>query len=109
MAKELFCDLAAGIAGWCEFYFLRRGLNRKIGNTGLSVLYQLKVWPCAIAAAVAGYIVKYMFFTGSTHMIPAAAAVLSVYGIIYFSLTYILDIEESRIIVGKILKKIVRR
>ncbi len=98
--------ISAGIAGWCEFYLLRRGLNSRIGDTGLSISYQMKLWPCALIAALAGFILKYEFFQGSPHTIIRAVIILSVYGIIYFSLTYVFQIEESRIIVGKILKKI---
>ena len=97
---------SAGIAGWCEFYLLRRGLNNRIGKTGLDIIFQLKLWPCALAAASGGFLAKYMLFSGSRHTIISAAVILSVYGIIYFSLTYMFQIEESRIIVSRILKKV---
>ncbi len=97
---------SAGIAGWCEFYLLRRGLNRKIGETGLSSVYQMKLWPCALIASLAGFVIKYVFFSESVHTIISAVIILSVYGIIYFFLTYMLQVEESRIIVGRILKKV---
>jgi len=100
--------VSAGIAGWAEFYLLRRGLNRIIGETGLTFIYQMKLWPCALIAAFSGFAIKYAFFPESGHTIIRAAIILSVYGIIYFSLTYIFEIEESRIIIGKILKKISR-
>lgn len=97
--------VSAGVAGWCEFYLLRRGLNNRIGVTGLDVSYQLTIWPCALVAAAAGFLIKYMFFLNSGHTIISAMIVLSVYGILYFSLTYFLQIEESRVVVGRILKK----
>ncbi len=98
--------VSAGIAGWCEFYLLRRGLNKRIGVTGLDVSYQLIVWTCALAAAAAGFSVKYAFFLNSSHTILSALIVLSVYGILFFLLTYKFNIEESRLVTGRILNKI---
>src|SRR4029078_12294808 len=36
--------VSAGIAGWVEFLFLRRSLNRRIGPTGLTFSYTTKLW-----------------------------------------------------------------
>ncbi len=35
---------SAGLAGWVEMLLLRRGLNRRIGRTGLSAGYVVKLW-----------------------------------------------------------------
>ncbi|MCA1555571.1 MAG: murein biosynthesis integral membrane protein MurJ, partial [Acidobacteria bacterium] len=40
--------VASGIAGWVEFFLLRRTLNRRIGRTGLPVAYISKLWLAAL-------------------------------------------------------------
>ena len=45
---------SAGLAGWVEFALLRRGLNRRIGRTGLDPRLAGRLWAAAAAAAAAG-------------------------------------------------------
>ena len=90
---------SAGIAGWIEFVLLRRSLNRRIGRTGLSASYIIKLWIAALLAADIGWALKLTM--PNLHPIPLAAIVLGVYGISYFGVTFALDISESRMVLGK--------
>jgi putative peptidoglycan lipid II flippase len=99
---------SAGVAGWIEFSLLRRSLNRRIGRTGLSGSYITRLWIAALLAADIGWTLKIVL--PHLHPIPLAAVVLGLYGISYFGVSSFLDISESRVVLGKILRvlKLVR-
>jgi putative peptidoglycan lipid II flippase len=83
---------SAGVAGWVEFTLLRLALNRRIGKTGLPAPFVVRLWTSAIAAAAAGWGVK--FAIGHRDPIVAAIAILGVYGAVYFGMTFALGVEE---------------
>jgi putative peptidoglycan lipid II flippase len=85
---------SAGIAGWVEFALLRRGLNRRIGPTGLDPRLAGRLWLAAVAAAVAGGAVA-LWLPLAGHPIGLAAVVIAVYGGVYFSVTSALGVEEA--------------
>jgi putative peptidoglycan lipid II flippase len=93
---------SAGIAGWIEFALLRRSLNRRIGRTGLSASYVVKLWVAALLAADIGWTFKLLL--GELHPIPLAAVVLGGYGVAYFGVAWFLEVSESRVVIGKILR-----
>src|SRR6266542_2080425 len=90
---------SAGIAGWVEFSLLRHTLNRRIGRTGLSLPYVLKLWASALIAAGLGWTCK--SWLSSLHPIPLAAVVLGSYGIIYFAASFALGVREARELIGR--------
>jgi putative peptidoglycan lipid II flippase len=93
---------SAGIAGWIEFSLLRRSLNRRIGRTGLSASYVIKLWIAALLAADIGWTFKLLL--GELHPIPLAAVVLGGYGVAYFGLASFLEVSESRVVINRILR-----
>src|SRR5919199_4863457 len=93
---------SAGLAGWVEFALLRRGLNRRIGWTGIPFSYVSKLWASAAASAAVALAVKYAL--GHVHPIPLAALVLTPYGLLFFALTSAFGLEESRAVVGRVLR-----
>jgi putative peptidoglycan lipid II flippase len=93
---------SAGIAGWIEFALLRRSLNRRIGRTGLSASYVVKLWIAALLAADIGWTFKLLL--GELHPIPLAAVVLGAYGVAYFGVASFLEVSESRVVMSKILR-----
>lgn len=93
---------SAGIAGWIEFALLRRSLNRRIGRTGLSAPYVIKLWIAALLAADIGWTFKLLL--GQIHPIPLAALVLGGYGVAYFAVAYFLELSESRTVFQKIFR-----
>jgi putative peptidoglycan lipid II flippase len=90
---------SAGIAGWIEFALLRRTLNRRIGRTGLSTSYVIKLWIAALLAADIGWTFKLLL--GDLHPIPLAAVVLGGYGAAYFGVTFALELSESRAVINR--------
>jgi putative peptidoglycan lipid II flippase len=93
---------SAGIAGWIEFALLRRSLNRRIGRTGLAASYIVKLWLAAVVGAAIGLVLK--FFFGHLRPVPVGIIVLGGYGVPYFLITYALNINESRIVIHRILR-----
>jgi putative peptidoglycan lipid II flippase len=93
---------SAGIAGWIEFALLRRSLNKRIGRTGLTAPYVIKLWVAALLAADVGWTFKLLL--GSLHPIPLAAIVLGGYGVSYFGVAAFLEISESSVVIGRILR-----
>lgn len=90
---------SAGIAGWVEFYLLRRSLNRRIGRTGLPAAFVAKLWLAAALGAAAGWSIKLII--GSHHPFIMAGFVLIPYGLTYFVLTSLFGLPEGRLIVGR--------
>lgn len=84
---------SAGVAGWAEFTLLRRTMNRRIGRTGLPVLFAAKVWASALAAGGVGFAIHHAL--GVRHPVPAALLVLTPYGAIYFLATSLLGLSEA--------------
>jgi putative peptidoglycan lipid II flippase len=98
--------ISAGIAGWVEFVFLRRSLNRRIGRTGLTFSYTVKLWVGAIAGVIIGWGLK-LLVTG-WHPIPLAIVVLGGYGITYFAVGYLFRLTQAHLIINRIFR-LVRR
>ncbi len=88
---------SAGAAGWIEFILLRRRLNGRIGRTGLTLSFAMKLWLSAVLSAGGGLALK-LLFTG-LHPIILAALVLTPYGLLYFALTYLWGLPEAQRVV----------
>jgi putative peptidoglycan lipid II flippase len=85
---------SAGVAGWVEFALLRRGLNRRVGRTGLDPRLAGRLWLAAGAAGIAGGAVALWLPLGN-HPIGLAVVVIGVYGGVYFSAASALGVEEA--------------
>ena len=84
---------SAGVAGWVEFTLLRRTLNARIGATGVPAPLIAKLWGSAAVGAAAAWGIK-LTVARANHPITAAMLVLVPYGLIYFGVTYLLQVEE---------------
>lgn len=85
---------SAGLAGWVEFALLRRGLNRRIGTTGLDAGFTGRLWAAAALAALAGGGVA-LLVPRNQHPILLAVIVIGVYGGVYFSVSSMLGVAEA--------------
>ncbi|MDT5121883.1 MAG: putative peptidoglycan lipid flippase [Acidobacteriota bacterium] len=90
---------SAGIAGWVEFYLLRRTLNKRIGRTGLPLPFVAKLWASAGIAAGVGWALK--FIVGVRHPIMTALVVLGSYGLSYFALAFLFRLPEASTLIGR--------
>jgi putative peptidoglycan lipid II flippase len=98
--------LSADIAGWVEFYLLRRTLNHRIGRTGLPLGFVFKLWSAAAVAAALAWAIKLL--VGARHPLVVAALVLTPYGLIYFALANAFGLPEARAVVGRVTRLLSR-
>jgi putative peptidoglycan lipid II flippase len=89
-----------GIAGWVEFSLLRRGMNQRIGVTGLPVSYTARLWGSAALAGGAAFGTKLLIGT-TRHNIISGAVILATFGLVYFAATMLLGIPESRLLLSR--------
>jgi putative peptidoglycan lipid II flippase len=99
--------LSAGLAGWAELLLLRRRLNARIGHAGVPVSFAAKLWVSAALSAGAAWGLRLLL--GDLHPIIMAALVLTPFGLLYFVLTSLWAVPESRAVVGRFTRVITRR
>jgi putative peptidoglycan lipid II flippase len=94
----------AGIAGWIEFFLLRRAMTQRIGATSLPQSLTLKLWLAAAASAAIGWGVKLAF--GGTHTLVMAVTVILVYGTAYLVLSTLLGISEATALTARVRRRL---
>lgn len=61
-----------GVAGWVEMWLLRRALNARIGETGLSRTYVVRLWVAAAVGAAVAWIIKVSISTDQPVIVAAS-------------------------------------
>lgn len=84
---------ASGLAGWIEFFLLRRAMTRRIGPTIVASSHTLRLWIAALVAAGIAWGIKLGLIDAPR--VWTAVLVVSVYGIAYLLLTTIMGVEEA--------------
>jgi putative peptidoglycan lipid II flippase len=111
---------SAGLAGWVEFYLLRRELDRRIGRTRLVPARMARLWGAAILGAMVPWAYKLWVDRGAplfsvheaaVHSKLTALVLLVAYGLTYLAATAALGIPEARNVIdrGKRLFRLVLR
>jgi putative peptidoglycan lipid II flippase len=104
---------SAGLAGWVEFYLLRREMDRRIGRTRLIPARMAKLWGAAAVGAAIPWTYKLVVDRGgvllSTHENAIdskliALVLLVVYGTTYVALTAMFGIPEARHVLNRVQK-----
>jgi len=83
---------SAGVAGWVEFWLLRRSLNARIGVTGLAGGLAARLYGMALVGAAAAWGVR-MAIGPQQHPWVTAVATLGPFGAIYLGGTYAMGIR----------------
>jgi putative peptidoglycan lipid II flippase len=91
---------SAGVAGWIEFTLLRRKLNKRIGWTGLPIMFVSKLWLGAAIGAGVAWGLK--LAVPPLHPLPLAIIVLGGYGVTYFLVTSVLRVPESETLIRRL-------
>jgi putative peptidoglycan lipid II flippase len=91
---------SAGVAGWVEFFLLRRSLNARIGVTGLPPAFVARLWSSAAIGAAAAWGVK-LSIVGWKPWV-AAIPILGVYGVLYFAATSVMGLPEFGRLMGRL-------
>jgi putative peptidoglycan lipid II flippase len=92
-----------GLAGWVEFTLLRRGMNERIGITGLPVSYTARLWTSAALAGAAAFGIKLLL--GHMNRVVTGIVVLGAFGLAYLGVTSLLHVPETRILVNRLRHK----
>jgi putative peptidoglycan lipid II flippase len=101
---------SAGIAGWVEFYLLRRELDSRIGRTRLVPARMARLWFAAIVAAAVPWAYKLLVDRSgpllSTHdnAVPTklvALVLICVYGLVYLGITAAFRIPEASNVIDR--------
>ncbi|MBV9770222.1 MAG: murein biosynthesis integral membrane protein MurJ, partial [Bryobacterales bacterium] len=87
---------SAGIAGWVEFSFLRRGLHRRLGSGPSVSGFVAKLWLAAALAVIVGSAGRLLWF--ASHPIPGAIATLGPFGVAYLMIGSTFAPEGRRIV-----------
>jgi putative peptidoglycan lipid II flippase len=83
---------SAGLAGWVEFFLLRREIDRRIGRTRLVPSRMMRLWTAALIGAALPWAYKLGIDRGSplfsahdtaVHSKLVALALLALYGVTY--------------------------
>lgn len=97
---------SAGIAGWVEFFLLRRGINARIGPTGVRPGRLARLWGAALLAAVVAWAAR-LALAGGPFRVMAVAALVA-YGVAYLSLTTLLRIPDAEALTTDVLRRVSR-
>lgn len=84
--------LGSGLAAWLEWGLLKRALRRRIGSVGASAGAVSRMFVAALAAAAAGWGMRMLLPV--VHPIITAVGVFGAYGMVYFSVAYLLRLRE---------------
>jgi putative peptidoglycan lipid II flippase len=94
---------SAGLAGWVEFSLLRSRMNTRIGRTGLPARFVASLWGAALAAGVAAFALHRAIRIPSSLL--TGAVVLGVFGLVYFAVTMLLGVPESRSLLRRVRRR----
>jgi putative peptidoglycan lipid II flippase len=96
----------AGIAGWIEFFFLRRGLQRRLGRFTSALGFEARLWGGAMAAGLVAIAADRFFVHRLALRLPfthiAEGLILAgIFGIVYFAMAIALRVPEARATLGR--------
>ena len=91
---------SAGIAGWVEFYLLRRALAQRIGPTGTAASFTLRLWGAALVSAAVAWGAK-LGLSGA-HTVINALLILTAYGMSFLLLATLLRIPEATALASRL-------
>ncbi len=98
--------LGAALGAWLEWALLRGGLGRRIGAVGAGAGPLARMFGAALLAAAAGYGVRIL--SAELHPVFVAALVVAVFGAVYFALARLFGLEEARVVLDSIRRRVRR-
>jgi putative peptidoglycan lipid II flippase len=90
-----------GVAAWLEFWLLRRGMSRRIGEISFPRTYFARLWGSAIVATALAWGIRLAWHPQQP--ILAAVVILIPYGAAYLGLTTMMGIDQA----GALVKRLV--
>jgi putative peptidoglycan lipid II flippase len=89
---------SAGVAGWMEFWLLRRALRSRVGSFSVPDGLLLKLWSVAVVSAALAYPLKLLL---SGHPVASGMVVLPCYGLLYVGGSWYLGVPEVDTLIGR--------
>jgi putative peptidoglycan lipid II flippase len=93
---------SAGLAGWVEYLLLQRALRRKVDQFAPSAKLLIRLWASALIAAALVFPLKFTWL--GQHPIVGGILLLPEYGLLYFALTFLMKVEQARLITKRFQK-----
>jgi putative peptidoglycan lipid II flippase len=93
----------AGIAGWIEFFLLRRAMTKRIGPASVSGAHTFKLWVAAILSAAIAFGIK-LGLAGMPRFWAAIVTVIA-FGAAYLILTSLMNVAEATQLTARILRR----
>ncbi|MCU1349538.1 MAG: mviN, partial [Acidobacteria bacterium] len=103
---------SAGLAGWLEFYLLRRALARRAGPVAIPPSYVARLWAAAILAGIAGAAFHVYVLVRIGPNLPRfvpyirdGALVCGVFGTVYFAAAIAFGVPEAKATLGRLRRR----
>ena len=94
---------SAGMAGWVEFYLLRRAIGRRIGRTGMPRGQLVRLWGAGLAAGLCALGV--MRVLGHAHAFAAGSLAMVTFALVYGLATVALRVPEALALSRRVLRR----
>ena len=94
---------SAGIAGWVEFYLLRRAITQRIGRTGMPIGQLAKLWGAGMVAGLLSFAVMRLYPDG--HPFASGVVAMSTFALVYGAITVLLRVPEATQISSRVLRR----
>lgn len=95
--------LSAGMAGWVEYWLLRRAIARRIGRTGAARSMMVRLWTAALIAGAAGW--GMMTLLPSTHQSVRSLTAIITFAVVYGVASLALGIPEAKAMMRRVTRR----
>jgi putative peptidoglycan lipid II flippase len=88
---------SAGVAGWTEFWLLRRSLHVRVGKVAVGRATLAKLWLGAALGGVVAGVTRWLLAPAlAAHPLLVGSAALLPYGAAYFGVTWLMGVAPAR-------------
>jgi putative peptidoglycan lipid II flippase len=94
---------SAGIAGWVEFWLMRRSITGRIGATGMTRRRLFTLWGAGILAGLAGLAITRLWSGGRS--VVGSALAIAAFSLVYGVVTLALGVPEARALVARVRRR----
>jgi putative peptidoglycan lipid II flippase len=94
---------SAGIAGWIEFWLLRRSITERIGATGMTRRRLFTLWGAAILSGLVGLMITKLWSGGRS--VVGSALAIAAFSLVYGLVTLALGVPEARALVARVRRR----
>jgi putative peptidoglycan lipid II flippase len=95
--------IGASIAGWIEWWILRRSLSRSVGHVGAGSPALIRMFAAAAIAMVAGRGIA--MFTPEMSPMLRSLVVLAPAGLLYLAIAYAMGLPQARQMVRRVIRR----